>query len=213
MKGNNIRERISAFMDGNLPEDDVQTLLVELRDEENLKIWDEYHRIGDVLRDGENTAETSPDLTKRILAALENEPALQGATRDRAATNEKSYPFTYRAWAMAAAIVIALATGWMMSSLVGQQESSQQLIVNVSNDQMTPSPSTTLISDDIDLTNPRFLPAPFIADEEKIAPASLIPLDYLLTHEEFSPSVRLWTGTNVFQRFNNWGGKETDAGE
>lgn len=208
IKENNPREKISAFMDGDIHEsDDPAQVISELSEKDNLETWAQYHYIGEVLRNGDAVAPLNLNLTRRILTELEKEPPLNLASP---AVNEETYPFAYRAWAMAAAITFAFVVGWMLSSFVGQQKPEQHISsVPETNDAdgIIPPQDTMLVSNE---TNQRVLPAQFIAEDNQRVPASLIPLDFLVTHEEFSPSVRLWTGTNAFQRFNNWGVKVTD---
>jgi sigma-E factor negative regulatory protein RseA len=68
------RERISAFMDGELGDDEVDGQVRRLKSDEHAADWATYHLIGDVLR-GERT-QLSAGFTGRFSAALAQEPTV-----------------------------------------------------------------------------------------------------------------------------------------
>jgi sigma-E factor negative regulatory protein RseA len=70
-----IREYISAFADGELPDADLELALAALREEDGRQAWDLYHRIGDALRDDAGNSELSPGFAARLADKLAQEPA------------------------------------------------------------------------------------------------------------------------------------------
>lgn len=83
------REYISALMDGETAESDLELAMAALGGPEGEQAWDIYHHIGDVLR-AEATAELSPGFAERLAARLAAEPApskrATGAVETAAAT-------------------------------------------------------------------------------------------------------------------------------
>lgn len=69
-----IREYISAFADGELPDADLELALAALRDADGRQTWDLYHRIGDALRAEPLEAELSPGFALRLADRLAAEP-------------------------------------------------------------------------------------------------------------------------------------------
>ena len=70
-----IREYISAFADGELPDADLELALAALRETDGQQAWDLYHQIGDALRSEPGHAELSPDFSARLADRLAAEPA------------------------------------------------------------------------------------------------------------------------------------------
>lgn len=70
----NIRDYISAFADGELPDADLELALAALRDADGQQTWDLYHRIGDTLRGEPPGAELSPGFALRLAGRLAAEP-------------------------------------------------------------------------------------------------------------------------------------------
>lgn len=69
-----IREYISAFADGELPDADLELALAALRDADGRQTWDLYHQIGDALRAEPGHAELSTDFGARLADKLAGEP-------------------------------------------------------------------------------------------------------------------------------------------
>ena len=69
-----IREYISAFADGELPDADLELALAALRDADGQQTWDLYHQIGDALRGEPVGAELSPGFALRLADRLAAEP-------------------------------------------------------------------------------------------------------------------------------------------
>jgi len=70
-----MREYISAFADGELPDADFELALAALREDDGRQAWDLYHRIGDALRDDAGSSELSPGFAARLAGRLAQEPA------------------------------------------------------------------------------------------------------------------------------------------
>lgn len=68
-----LREHISAFKDGELPDADLELALATLHGSDGQAAWDLYHRIGDALRDAETPA-LSLDFGERLAGRLAAEP-------------------------------------------------------------------------------------------------------------------------------------------
>jgi sigma-E factor negative regulatory protein RseA len=67
------REYISALMDGEIPENDLELAMAALGGPEGEQAWDTYHHIGDLLR-AETGAALSAGFSERLAARLASEP-------------------------------------------------------------------------------------------------------------------------------------------
>jgi sigma-E factor negative regulatory protein RseA len=67
------REYISALMDGETPDADLELAMAALGGPDGQQAWDTFHHIGDILR-AEATVELSPDFATRLAARLAAEP-------------------------------------------------------------------------------------------------------------------------------------------
>ncbi len=70
------RDKISAFVDGELQGHEVEMALSILRLEHGRDRWDAYHQIGDALRSDELAFNMSDDFSVRLTARLEREPTI-----------------------------------------------------------------------------------------------------------------------------------------
>ena len=77
-KNQEIRQQISALVDGELDSSELTPLLAELRKPaaRSRSDWEIYHRIGDVLRSEQMAAEPSADFSRQLAERLEKEPPL-----------------------------------------------------------------------------------------------------------------------------------------
>ncbi|MGI4845591.1 MAG: sigma-E factor negative regulatory protein [Janthinobacterium lividum] len=84
-----IREYISAFADGELPDADLELALAALRDADGRQTWDLYHRIGDALRAEPLEAEPAPGFALRLAdrLAAEATPLRRPPTRPATAAD------------------------------------------------------------------------------------------------------------------------------
>jgi sigma-E factor negative regulatory protein RseA len=77
MKSNDmIREEISAFSDGELAQHRCEEVARKLRQPEAQDCWNLYHQIGDTLRSDEMANSLSAGFSARMAARLELEPAI-----------------------------------------------------------------------------------------------------------------------------------------
>jgi sigma-E factor negative regulatory protein RseA len=67
------REYISALMDGETPDADLELAMAALGGPEGRQAWDAFHHIGDLLR-AEAAPELSPGFEEKLAARLAAEP-------------------------------------------------------------------------------------------------------------------------------------------
>jgi sigma-E factor negative regulatory protein RseA len=95
-----MNERISAFVDGELSEEDCGPALGYLRHDEKLRRdWDTYHLIGDVLR-----GDCHRSYSSAVLVELAFEPAMIAAPRPKEKFGKNASAFLLRAAAGVAAV-------------------------------------------------------------------------------------------------------------
>ncbi|MDR0770126.1 MAG: sigma-E factor negative regulatory protein [Burkholderiales bacterium] len=200
------QEKISQWMDGETDEEVERTIDATLSSEAGRDTWTLYHHIGDVLRDGAQSEARGEALsaafTARVMQALEAEPIMpapQAAVPSRAAPLETK-PY-YRAWALAAMVAGAAAVGWVAFALQGgiggQTEETVASAASAEPAAMSAIP-----------------PAAEPVREVPGNPVSeaLIPVDYLMTHQEFLPPVSMWPGVDAYQRIGGaWGHGQPDG--
>jgi sigma-E factor negative regulatory protein RseA len=110
-----MTENLSAWMDGELGNQQARQLPQQLtRDERLRRNWDYYHLIGDALRGVQG-----PDLYTKICARLDAEPTVLAPQRPGAADRLR-----WIALSMAASIAAVALVGWMALSGV-QQDTAQ----------------------------------------------------------------------------------------
>lgn len=103
-------DRLSAFLDGELSDQEARHMLRRLGDEDEARErFSEYSRIGDLMRGHQHDI---PDLTDRVMAALEQEPTLLAPVKKPADRR----PLLWLAAAATAAIT------WGLWSAAPQQE-------------------------------------------------------------------------------------------
>jgi sigma-E factor negative regulatory protein RseA len=184
---NTIQEKISAFADGEADESQIEALLAALRTPEGKTVWEDYHRIGDALRSDDMAFAMSDDFTSKLMARLEDEPAIVAAPRKSAveavvsapaaqSTTKPARRFMLPGMAAAAMAVLTavVAPQWMGSgrSTVGSTETVATAV----------APATAAAS---------IVPA--VASADASAPRDLKRDpgidEYLLAHQRFSPSL------------------------
>ena len=69
------KEQISAWLDGEMPNADVEVMLAALYREDGQACWAEYHQIGDVLRSDELAMQPGPGFAAKMAARLAQEPS------------------------------------------------------------------------------------------------------------------------------------------
>jgi sigma-E factor negative regulatory protein RseA len=104
MKINSItQEKISALVDGEYPDHELDSLLGDLRLDEHKSDWEIYHRIGEILNSDELSVQMSADFSRQLATRLEREPVYLRPKPQRIflASHKAAY-------AVAAAFVFAL---------------------------------------------------------------------------------------------------------
>jgi sigma-E factor negative regulatory protein RseA len=111
-----MKENLSAWMDGELVDQQARQLPRELKRDAALRgDWDCYHLIGDALRGVQG-----PDLCAKICARLDAEPTVLAPQRRSAAEKVR-----WIALSAAASIAAVAFVGWM--ALSGVQQDSVQI--------------------------------------------------------------------------------------
>jgi sigma-E factor negative regulatory protein RseA len=151
-------EQISALMDNELQGQDARQALLRLGDTpEARENWATYHLIGDMMR-GQNSA---INVSGRVLAALQEEPAILAP--QRAARPAKAMTYALSAAASVSAIAVV---GWMAFSTG-----------NVTNPQ-TELARAVPVAPAVQLAEPQLVSAPSDGQMN----------EYLLAHQGVSPS-------------------------
>jgi len=101
------KQQISAFADGELPNDEVPAVMAVLRATERTADWNIYHQIGDVIRSETMAAPLSARFSETLAARLAAEPPLL-APKPRLVDRLRP------AWPVAAAAMAAAFTGFVI---------------------------------------------------------------------------------------------------
>lgn len=132
-----MQERISAFVDGELPESETDAVLKELNTPAGRAAWDEYHRIGDLARSQDMAVPISSGFAARMAARLEAEPTVlaPAAAKSAVAANKPSVTRRFAMPALAAVGMAALAfvvTPPVLKSMQSQPEASASTMASAS---------------------------------------------------------------------------------
>ncbi|GGC18175.1 anti-sigma factor [Oxalicibacterium flavum] len=167
------REQISALIDSELADGQVDIALAALRQEEARGAWDIYHQIGDALRSDELNLPLSADFNQRMFARLEAEPTiLAPVNKKNAATPQTGSVRRFAVPGMAAAAVAAVAFLAVPNMLPQQAPTLASAPVAQPVVVASATPETVSVSSE----NGEVLRDPRIDD-------------YLAAHQRFSPSV------------------------
>lgn len=178
----NLDEKVSALVDGELPREEVDNLFNELkRDKATQACWRHYHLISDALKN--NLPDKLPeDFVNRVSLAIEAEPYLLSPPRRNYKVQSFLKPAVGFALAASVAAVAFLGLGWNTHTAVEQVPS---LAANV-----TPTTFNTVST------------APAISysnvhgrqwDVEQPAMISKLN-DYLLNHDQYSSVAGMHNG-------------------
>jgi len=102
------KQQISAFADGELPDEEVPAVMAALRANERTADWDIYHQIGDVLRSETMSVPVSARFTEGLAVRLAAEPPLL-APKPRLLDRLRP------AWPVAATAMAAALTGFVIA--------------------------------------------------------------------------------------------------
>ncbi|ABB75044.1 sigma-E factor negative regulatory protein [Nitrosospira multiformis] len=173
-----MQEKISALMDGELDAGDASAMIEQFKNAEELReYWIAYHLISDAL----GQSEVKPlDITRRVNARLVAEPAVFAVS-----STTLPYPAPKRrprAYAAAASIAAAMVGGWIILQTTQEPDLLRQ---NLADNRTSPSTSaaTTLAP---------VATYPAIPAKASIAASESAQInDYLLAHQQFSPSTTM----------------------
>jgi sigma-E factor negative regulatory protein RseA len=155
-----MRKKISELMDGELFEDEAESLLAHIKKGSEVhKDWEVYHLIGDVLRQPEYIPR---DLSVKVRGRLQDEPTVL-APRGRV-LKQKMLTFALSAAASLAAVGVVAWMSLQISPEVAPQLAMRQNALQPANMQIQPD------------TN-----------------------DYLIAHQEFSPSTDINGGATYIR--------------
>lgn len=151
-----MKKDISVLMDGELFEDEAESLLSRIkRDSDAHKDWEIYHLIGDVLRQPEHI---HCDLSAKVRERMEDEPVVL-APRGRTAKQKIRTVALSAAASLAAAGVVAWMSAQIAPETFSQTAMQQAAAMRPASLQLKPEAS-----------------------------------DYLMAHQEFSPSTDMSGG-------------------
>jgi sigma-E factor negative regulatory protein RseA len=165
-----MNENISRLMDGEVDPDEFERLCGELKSPEALGTWVCYHVIGDQLR---GACGVAPRFATRFCAALAAEPTVLAPNLAphlaphlaQSAQHGRAGQVATAAWAVAATVAAVTVVGWTAFSMVDAPP--------------------TAVAKAREATTVR---------AAQIKPPANIPADYLLAHQEYSPSVVIQGG-------------------
>ena len=101
-----MKEQISMLVDGELHEDEADSLIAKLAKDDQAKVsWETYHLIGDALR---GNSEFNARLEKRISDKLAEEPTILSPKRRRISANISKI-----GWALAASVATFSVVTWV----------------------------------------------------------------------------------------------------
>ena len=155
-----MKEDISALMDGELFEDEMGSVLDQLkRDASTRKNWAAYHLIGDVLRQPDHI---HCDLSAKVRERMRDEPVVL-APRGHTA-KQKVRTFALSAVASLSAVGVVAWMSLQISPEIAPQMAMQQAAFRPASMQLQPSAG-----------------------------------DYLIAHQEFSPSTNVSGGASYIR--------------
>lgn len=186
------QEQISALLDGEVADSQIEIALAALHTPEGLAAWEAYHRVGDALRSDDMAFSMSADFTARLTARLEREPAIvapvsataRKAQLGRQASGPHALPRSvFKRFAMPGMAAAAVVTAVFVTTphlLVTQQEvvaNAHSPIIMVAN--------TDATSGDTQSSTSAAVAAP--VDQDTVVLRDPRIDEYLMAHQRFSP--------------------------
>ncbi|MBI1889651.1 MAG: sigma-E factor negative regulatory protein [Burkholderiales bacterium] len=184
-----IQEQISALVDGELSDVQVDQVLAVLRTPQGRAAWEDFHRIGDSLRSDDMAFAMSEDFVDRLSARLEAEPAIVApvivraveAQQQQSLANESSLSRRFKRFTVPGAVAAAIAA---TAAFIG----GPQLMVAYKDKPNAGEVRTVLVG-----TQPAASGAVAAVHAEETQNGVVLrdPRidEYLLAHQRFSPSV------------------------
>lgn len=174
------KEQISAWLDGEMPDADVDAMLAALCRDEGRACWDQYHRIGDVLRSDELAIQPGADFAAKMAARLAQEPVYLLPLAAPAQQNLR-HLLRQKAWpglAIAAGLMVVLALPY---SSPGPQDQPSGIAKRTA-----PAESGFNLVAAGKAANPKLRQKP-VQDGEILRDPQI--QQYLEAHQRYSPSV------------------------
>lgn len=133
---NSPDERVSALLDGELAEHELQSAMDELlAKDDNRKAWARYHLIGDTLKRNLPTG-IDHDFSSRVMAVLDDEPTVLAPPPSRASWGQR---------AAGLAVAASVAAVAVLGVQFVYQEDAQAPVQQVAQ-QASPAQNTTLMA-------------------------------------------------------------------
>ncbi|HJV87032.1 MAG TPA: sigma-E factor negative regulatory protein [Noviherbaspirillum sp.] len=180
MKTNEMtRQQISALVDGELAEEQVDPVLAGLRHAEGRADWEIYHQIGDVLRSEDMAVSMSPSFAARMAMRLESEPTIvaPAVPEKHAGFAQADQHSTAKRWTVGSMIAAAAVAA---AAFVA----TPQLMVAIKGNAVAGDDAATVATASVEQN----AVVPASASEGVVLRDPRID-DYLLAHQRFSPSV------------------------
>ena len=168
-KNQEVRQQISALVDGEVDSSELQPLLTALRMPAARSDWDIYHRIGDALRSEQMAAEPSADFSRKLAERLDKEPLLLVPRR-------RLHDGWLRAWPAALAAAAAASTGFLLSPSLFHSSESTSAPASLA--------SRTDAAGEVANTH-----SPLLADASGVSDTAVENTDYILLHQSANPSL------------------------
>jgi sigma-E factor negative regulatory protein RseA len=183
------RERISAFVDGECADSQLNIALAALRKVEGKADWEIYHQIGDVLRSNDMAMNLSEQFAIRMAARLEAEPVFVPrpsiSQTEAGRSGKKNYSFLSRmAAAVAVAAVAFITTPHLVVAIKGEYIIPSGVAVVSSDGRTTPVKAADFVVSKLgqETVMTASVPEGVVLRDPRID-------DYLWAHQRFSPSV------------------------
>lgn len=137
-----MRQKISVLMDGELFEDEAESLLIHIKKGSDVQQdWEVYHLIGDVLRQPEYIP---CGLSAKVRNRLQDEPTVLAP--HRLATRQKALTFALSAAASLSAVGVVAWMTLQISPEVAPRLAMQQSALRPTSMQMQPNSNDYLIA-------------------------------------------------------------------
>ncbi|MDR2016057.1 MAG: sigma-E factor negative regulatory protein [Burkholderiales bacterium] len=196
-----MREKISQWMDGEADGDVESSVYAALKSDAGRDTWALYHHVGDTLRDGAQCGAVSAGFTARVMEALAAEPTVlvPQAVAPRKTMFPEARPY-YRAWALAAMVTGAAVVGWMAFAL--QDTPIKETVSSEAVKELVVTTASLAATQPMEMSTP----------PDSLDPEALIPVEYLMTHQEFLPAAPMLPGINAYQWIDDAGRLNLDSG-
>jgi len=175
-------DKISALMDGELdPHQSDQQYTRLKQDSDARACWNTYHLIGDALR-GDSIVATN--FSAKLGARLEQEPTVLAPQRSQMRPAKRTTAYALSAAASLSAVALV---GWMaFNNPLVPQPDSVTVAASVSTPVSTPAPAPVASSAPVTTVTPAS-----VQPELASIPSDGKMNEYLMAHQEFSPSTTL----------------------